>query len=111
MTEQEKNEKLARFLGFKKHPLDGWVSPDGFQYSIPDFLHDLTTLFKWAVPELRRRGYDYALFGCYGGKHKAEIIKLMEDEWAELATYAIADEPAQALFEAIEKLIEMEEVL
>ena len=106
MTEQERVERLAKWIGFKKHPHDGWVSPDGFQYSIPDLLHDLTTLFKWAKPKLFR----WAITNV--GLDSSKSYAMAEIEGKNGLIYqanAIADEPAQALFDAIEKLLDMEE--
>jgi len=131
MTEQKRVERLARLVGFEwvneEHFVHGplmhggktypgyWTykgqrSVDGHFFSkLPDLFHSLDALFKWAVPELRRRGYDYVLFGWQNDRHKAEIAKPSFEWGTELVTSAVTDEPAQALFEAIEKLLDMEE--
>jgi len=65
---------------------------------------DLNNLFKYAVPELYKRGYYYTILQWNEGQHKA-IIDKKTVEWAVTASDAIDKDPAEAFGKALLQLI------
>ncbi len=100
MSNQEKNELLAKWAGFTQglHELTG-VSvvkePGGgilFGGCLPDFLHSLDAQAKWVLPEVRRK---------YG---VAVLYRLLRD-WVHAAYLADIIPSAEACTEAALSLI------
>ncbi len=65
MTDQEKNEVLAKWLGWKQKPhiedrgcgcdyctTLHWYTPNGANPALPDFLRSVDALAKWCFPKL-----------------------------------------------------------
>ena len=93
MTDQEKNEVLAKWRGFVFNEGErGWYYPDGaFSMSArPDFLHSLDAQAKWLWDKVRDMGHFNFVVAAlvdaeYDGEHKAEacaevILALIEEE-------------------------------
>ncbi len=67
MTDQEKNEALARWAGFKGEGGEFChIAPDGTEYAYyPDFLHSLDAQAKWLWKEVTSRFGPDALSGIF----------------------------------------------
>ena len=111
---QEELKEFWEWCGFERYRYQGnertlmrWKYPDGSRnYVTPNL--DLNNLFKWAVPKLRpevirlvpitgiKEVGDYGLrWGCI----------LTPEGWGDNVS-VISDSPAQALYEAIQKVRE-----
>lgn len=115
-TEQELNEKLAKWAGFnffevqrcECHPdlkIRYWHTPNGDYLDKPDFTQSLDYCFKWLVPKVQGKGYYIQLkdyHGWYFQLFNSELTPPRIDQWA--------NTPALALCRAIEQLIDAEAV-
>ncbi len=109
MTDQEKNEVLAKWAGFAKigyQNTPDWILADRWVYpntdrraDLPDFLHSLDAQAKWLLPKLR--GYHITRDALTGGATEVTV-------WGEtcIGTSCKAPTPAEACAEAILSLIE-----
>lgn len=133
-TEQELNEKLAKWAGFKRMELGrrgfhwermvripNWLAPGGTEYwdsrpYLPNLTDSLDACFKWLVPKLSR-------VSIYTGKTVGpdDASRLMDSGYYAIAlskeqniieeyqTIAFDDNnPTMALCRAIEQLIDKE---
>lgn len=96
MTEQEM-QKLWEWCGFRRHidlP-EWWDGPGGryFREKLPSL--DLDNLFRWAVPKLLSLGYGYLL-------SSGRLTLYVQGNWL---IVPFADDPAEALAQAILKVI------
>lgn len=113
MKEAKRNEVVAEFAGFKIHQRreyirgkgfedfdHGWDYPDGSWHSLlPDLLRDLNALFKWPVWVLREMGYEVTIVSSPGEECHCSLFK------NRIGQTGNAEDPAAALFNAIEKLV------
>ena len=112
MTEEELNEKLAKWAGFTYDPPDEkarrvglipcgmWIAPDGnFDSELPDFTHSLDDCFEWLVPKLTFVQVQVVDGGalCLASAEKGDRIEV----------FSATDQPAYALCKAIEKVLEV----
>ena len=107
MTEQELNERRAKWAGFVKGSWQGWFAPNPDDIYIgdelPDFPHDETACFKWLVPKARKVS-GFVLATSYGKDEEYDAI--FPDIDSEPS--ATDKSPAKAICMAIDKLIDSE---
>jgi len=114
-SEQELNEKLARWAGFTHHEyrifeseytntrIDDpcWEYPNGRDsYKVPNFTTDLNACFKWLVPELQKTGelFDITITPT---PRSGLIWRVSTVSFGDYEQFTLAE----ALWEAIEQLI------
>lgn len=128
-TEQELNEKLLKFAGFTKvegmkhywnepntvrtmHFSDGHTAEIGKRVIPPEFHNDMNACFKWLVPNVKTlTGIEFA---GSDDTFTSWLCKLWYGIWADRGSIQVkqdyyeaeAETPAQALCQAIDKLIE-----
>ena len=79
MTDQEKNEVLLKFAGFRFHLSASenphyWTYPDGevvdrdsFRHLLPDLFHSLDAQAKWIIPKACYEYGDIVVYGLLSG--------------------------------------------
>jgi len=114
-SEQELNEKLAKWAGFTYYdnPIvfgpsqqrTGWYFPGGRKVHIlPDFTTDLNACFKWLVPPLTHSKISSFDFNYSDGSVTAVLYD--KSEWLLAQSTENWTNPALALCKAIEQLID-----
>jgi hypothetical protein len=99
--------KLWKFCGFEPNRLQ-YLDGD-YQYNIDAHLWralpiDLDTLYEFAIPKLQKEGYSVKLIAC--DSRKEFTAELMTGGFR--MSFISADTPAEALFNAIVKVIDNE---
>ena len=112
-TEQELNEKLAKWAGFKKWTEEKklpwetigviYKAPDNSYNSLPTFANSLDICFKWLVPKLAQKGYIVIVGSFEHNGYYAFAYYFLNPEPTQTIP---ADTPALALCRAIEQLID-----
>ena len=117
MTRDEKNKVLLEFAGFQQSSYEGytyatgrcmWLDPDGDSCNAPDFFDPELGIawgFKWLVP-LLSSWCMYSGAIPFGESFKQGIYA--EVSLAGKEALEFAKEPAEALAEAVVKLLEAE---
>jgi len=111
MNEQELNNKLAEWAGFKLRWFNDyswiWTDPSGNDLEprelLPNFLQSLDACFKWLVPKVRQDAEDARGLPVDG----EQTIRDLLYNWSlDVAIRKVT--PALALCLAIEKLVDSE---
>ena len=115
--DQEKNEVLAKWVGFTFDELSRmWLAPDGSSpyphFSAPDLLHSLDAQAKWLWPKLNRDGWFVNLMQSGDGSYWKARLWTPYSGTSEITLENIAAKPvrdgptpAEACAEAILSLI------
>ncbi|KKL61208.1 hypothetical protein LCGC14_2197640 [marine sediment metagenome] len=116
MTDQEKNEALAKWVGFEvcNEGYDCWIEPTERRHTgyVPDFLHSLDAQAKWLWPKLNGDGWFVNLMQSGDGSYWKSRLWTPYSGTSKITLENIAAKPvrdgataAEACAEAILSLI------